>query len=132
MRTCDVQVDVDALVKALDDNGGRMEQALSRIAGGRRDPDGDVKSLNIFDRNFSDIGMGILPRFTSLTRLSIEGTAVTNAGLKHLASMSQLEELWLNDTSISDSGLDDLRPLRALKQLHLGGTRVTVSGVLNL
>ena len=132
LRTCDVQVDVDALVKALDDSGGRMEQALSRIARVRRDPDGDVKSLNIFDRNFSDIGMGILPRFTSLTRLSMEGTAVTNVGLKHLASMSQLEELWLNDTSISDSGLDDLRPLRALKQLHLGGTRVTVSGVLNL
>ena len=132
LRTCDVQVDVDALVKALDDSGGRMEQALSRIARVTRNPGGGVKSLNIFDRTFSDIGMGILPRFTSLTRLSIEGTAVTNAGLKHLASMSQLEELWLNDTSISDSGLDDLRPLRALKQLHLGGTRVTVSGVLNL
>lgn len=132
LRTCDVQVDLDALVKALDDSGGRMDEALSRIARVTRNPSGEVKSLNIFDRNFSDTGMGILPRFTSLTRLSIGGTAVTNAGLKHLASMNQLEELWLNDTAISDPGLDDLRPLRALKQLHLRGTRATVSGVLNL
>ena len=128
----EVRVDLDALVQALEDTGARMEQALPRIARVTRDKAGQVVSLNIFDPSFSDIGMAMLRRFTSLKRLSLDGTMVTDAGLKHLTAMTQLEELWLGKTAISDPGLETLRPLRALKQLHLVGTRTTVSGALSL
>ena len=132
LSPAEVRVDLDALVQALEDTGGRMEQALPRIARVTRDKAGQVVSLNIFDPSFSDIGMAMLRRFTSLKRLSLEGTLVTDLGLKQLAAMTQLEELWLSKTEISDPGLDALRPLRALLQLHLDGTRTTVSGALSL
>jgi len=132
LSSSEVRVDLDALVQALEDTGSRMEQALPRIARVTRDKAGQVVSLNIFDPSFTDIGMTMLRRFTSLKRLSLEGTMVTDEGLKHLTAMTQLEELWLGKTAISDPGLETLRPLRALLQLHLVGTRTTVSGALSL
>jgi Leucine-rich repeat (LRR) protein len=132
LRTAEVRIDLDALVQAIEDAGGRIEKALPRIARVTRNQDGQVESLNVFAANFSDIGMSMLRRFPSLKRLSVEGTLVTDVGLKHLSSMTQLEELWLSRTSISDPGLAELRPLRSLRQLHLSGTRTTVSGALSL
>ena len=132
LRTAEVRIDLDALVQAIEDVGGRIEKALPRIARVTRNQAGQVESLNVFAANFSDIGMSMLRRLTSLKRLSVEGTLVTDAGLKHLASMTQLEELWLSRTSISDPGLEELRPLRSLRQLHLSGTRTTVPGALSL
>ena len=132
LKNCEVQIDKDALVQALEDTTGRMEPALLKIARVKRDTRGQVTALNIHDEKFSDIGMAMLPRFTSLKQLSVEGTLITDAGLKHLTAMTQLEELWLGDTVVSDAGLDAIRTLRALRQLHLQGTRTTVSGVLHL
>jgi len=132
LRPSEVRVDLDALVQALDETNGRMEMALARIARVTRNSDGQVVALNILDPKFSDIGMGMLRQFTSLKRLSVEGTAVTDAGLTQLAAMTQLEELWLGNTSIGDPGLEVIRSLRGLRQLHLRGTRATVSGVLSL
>jgi Leucine-rich repeat (LRR) protein len=132
LRTAEVRIDLDALVQAIEDAGGRIEKALPRIARVTRNQAGQVESLNVFAANFSDIGMSMLRRFPSLKRLSVEGTLVTDAGLKHLSSMTQLEELWLSRTSVGDPGLAELRPLRSLRQLHLSGTRTTVSGALSL
>ena len=132
LRPSDVRIDLDALVQALKDTNGRIELALPRIARVTRNSDGQVVALNIFDSSFSDIGMGMLNQFTSLKRLSVEGTAVTDGGLTQLAAMTQLEELWLGNTSVGDPGLEVIRSLRSLRQLHLRGTRVTVSGVLSL
>ena len=132
LRPSEVHVDRDALVQALDDTNGRMELALARIARVTRNSDGQVVALNIFDPRFSDIGMERLRQFTSLKRLSVEGTAVTDEGIKSLSAMTQLEELWLGNTVVGDTGLEVIRSLRSLRQLHLKGTRVTVSGVLSL
>ncbi len=132
LRDCRVQVDVDALVQALKDAGGRMDQALTAVARVTRDKNQRVVALNFFDRGFSDTGMALLSRFTSLKRLSVEGTAVTDAGLQHLAAMTQLEELWLTDTAVTNAGLTYVRSLGSLRLLRLDGTGVTVPGVLGV
>ena len=98
-------------VVAIYDNSGPA-------GGSRRKPD-------LTDADIEQI-VRLLPE---LRDLGIEFSALTDAGLAHLARARQLERLDLYGTKITDAGLARLAALPKLKDLNVGGTQVTIAGL---
>ena len=48
--------------------------------------------------------------------LYLDGTRVTDGGLKHLAALKRLQSLYLYGTRVGDAGLKDLAALKELLQ----------------
>ena len=69
---------------------------------------------------------------TGVTELSLEGSRVTDEGLRHLARMPQLESLNLTGCSITDAGLRVLRDLPNLERLMLMRTPTGDSAIAAL
>ena len=68
----------------------------------------------------------------SLKRLYLNGTKITDAGLRHLTGLKELHSLSLANTTIGDSGLKELEGLSALRKLDVQHTQVTADGVARL
>ena len=66
---------------------------------------------------------------TSLTRLHLEQTKITDKGLANLKGLINLEYLNLYGTEITDLGLEELAGLSKLKNLYVWQTKVTEAGV---
>ena len=64
--------------------------------------------------------------------LYLSGAAVTDAGLKELASLKNLTTLDLSATKVTDAGLKELTALKNLAALILSDTQVTDAGVKEL
>ena len=60
--------------------------------------------------------------------LDLNNTAVTDAGMRHLAD-SRLESLELWNTKVGDAGIKDLMQMKNLTSLHLGHTLITDDGL---
>jgi hypothetical protein len=74
----------------------------------------------------------ILPRlscFDRLRNLSLQRSAVTDAGLTHLAVMKNLRRLSLRGSPITDVGLRSLARMTWLEEIDLVETRATAPGV---
>jgi len=65
-------------------------------------------------------------------RLDLNGTAVTDAGLKELRELKNLQNLNLDNTKITDAGIKELKGLTGLQELEVLGTQVTEAGVTEL
>jgi hypothetical protein len=77
----------------------------------------------------------ILPRlscFDRLRELSLQRSAVTDAGLTHLAAMKNLRRLSLRGSPITDVGLRSLARMHWLEEIDLVETRATAPGVAEL
>src|SRR5262249_8706954 len=70
----------------------------------------------------------LLP-LTEVDNLSLQGTKVTDAGLKHVAGFRKLHQLYLGQTAITDVGVKHLAPCEQLRHLGLENTRVTDAGI---
>ena len=105
---------------------------------GTRISDDDLKLLREFPRlqtlylhhaPITDAGVMNLKGLSSLTKLDLFDTKVTDAGLEHLAEwMPSLESLELNDNVVTDFGLRFLKGLHRLRRLDVRMTRVTQTG----
>lgn len=74
-----------------------------------------------------------LARLNSIQELRLgNSNALTDDGLRHLASLRQLRHLDLSMTRITDHGLEALRSLPALESVNLSWTRTTDAGAANL
>jgi Leucine-rich repeat (LRR) protein len=73
----------------------------------------------------TDAGLKELAGLKGLKTLSLRGTHVTDAGLKELAGLKNLQWLNLSGTHVTDAGLKELAGLKGLKTLSLSGIRVT-------
>jgi len=60
--------------------------------------------------------------------LDLNNTAVTDAGMRHLAE-SKLELLELSSTKVGDAGVKDLMQIKSLTGLHIGHTLITDDGL---
>ncbi len=60
--------------------------------------------------------------------LDLDNTAVTDAGMRHLAE-SKLELLQLSSTKVGDAGIKDLMQIKGLTGLHIGDTLITNDGL---
>jgi hypothetical protein len=79
-----------------------------------------------------DVTLSKLAKREGLVMLSVRGTRITDAGLRHLDGLKELSQLNLTDTSITDDGLRHLEAIVSLRKLNLEGTRVTQAGVARL
>lgn len=84
-------------------------------------------SLPIIDQELSH-----LSRFTTLTRLELGDTAITDAGIVHLVPLRNLADLELWGTRITDESLRVIGQFKNLKNLVLTDTAVTDEGLAHL
>src|SRR5262249_34880393 len=60
-----------------------------------------------------------------LSRLRVNWSGVTDAGLKHIAKLPSLTELELESAPITDAGIGELKNLKTLVTLNLANTGIT-------
>jgi hypothetical protein len=87
-----------------------------------------VTRLSLSGTQVTDAGLASLSSFVNLTRLHLDRTRVTDAGLASLASLPRLEYLNLYGTAVTDAGLAQLQRLGALRDVYLWRTAVTAAG----
>lgn len=67
-----------------------------------------------------------------ITALSLEDTAITDAGLAHFKGLAGLQYLTLDNTNVTDAGLKHIQGLAKLKAVYLRKTKVTADGAAQL
>ena len=88
--------------------------------------------LNLRGTNLDDDLAQHLKPLAEVTRLHLEKTAVTDAGLPNVSGLTKLEYLNLYGTAVTDAGLEHLAGLKNLKKLYVWETKVTLDGVRKL
>ena len=73
----------------------------------------------------TDAGMKELKEFKNLQTLGLGGTQVTDAGMKELKDLKNLRVLGLNGTQVTDAGMKELKDLKNLQVLGLNPIQVT-------
>jgi hypothetical protein len=66
----------------------------------------------------------------SLTRLNLDGTRITDAGMPAVRKLGKLESLTILDTHVTDRGIEHIMGMRGLEATL--GTTVTPEGVQRL
>jgi len=61
--------------------------------------------------------------------VNLEGCAVGDAGMVHVAAIAKLEKLKLEDTSVTGVGLETLKGVKMLTDIYLTKTKVTPAEV---
>ncbi|MCZ2342755.1 MAG: protein kinase [Bacteroidales bacterium] len=119
--------------------GGRVhvdgEAPANEVQSIRELPSGPfrVVTVNLWHNpHVRDGDLARLAPLARLTRLDLQGTAITDAGLNHLRGSTALAQLWLDGTKLTDAGLEHLTGLTRLFNLQLNGTGVSDSGVRHL
>jgi Leucine-rich repeat (LRR) protein len=74
--------------------------------------------------SLSDDDLGVLRAYPKIESLNLSLTAITDAGLKHIAELTQLTDLNLNGTNVTGRGLEHLVDLPKLQNLQLLGTSI--------
>jgi Leucine-rich repeat (LRR) protein len=92
---------------------------------------GGVRTVQI-DHGTQEAVMPSVGRLTSLQKLDLFSSPVTDPDLRCLRSLDRLRELSLSDTEIGDAGLAHLSKLSNLERLNLMRTRITGAGLLHL
>lgn len=80
----------------------------------------------------NDFTLAEIGKRTSIERLYLDGTQITDSGLRELAPLKNLHELSLINTPITDAGLKHLANLPGLEKLSVHGTQVTSRGIAEL
>lgn len=88
--------------------------------------------LKLGSTKISDKSLTEIAKLKHLTRLHLEHTAITDAGMAQLKDLPFLEYINLFDTQISDEGLKELSKLKNLKKVYCWQTKVTKAGVIAL
>jgi len=91
-----------------------------------------VIGVNLARTRVSDVALAPLSELAQLRILSLDETAVGNAGLKHVAGLRHLEELRLCNTAATDTGLQCLSGFSSLRIVDLMGTKVSDRGLMHL
>lgn len=81
--------------------------------------------LKIGDSNMDDNKLKSIVKLSSLTRLSIERTKVSDAGIALLNSLPKLTYLNLVGTAVTAKGLNQLKSLKELRQIFLYQTAIS-------
>ena len=91
----------------------------------------DVVGLQL---RYSSICDDDLPNLRPLRRevdvIDLEGTRITDDGLKHLLCLMFLDNLCLSNTSITDLGLNTISEIKTLQVVHLEGTQTTLDAIM--
>ena len=88
-----------------------------------------LQKLWLPSTQISDVGFERLKGLTNLTILDLSDTATTDSGLECLEGLTSLTELWLTRTQITNAGLEHVGGLTSLSDLYLCGTHITEAGL---
>ena len=111
--------DIERAINAMESAGAKLY----------RTKDGDVRSITVFRGGFGDQEMSQLKYFPRVSRMSIRGPGVTDAGLTYLADLKALTSLTISDSSITDFGLETISKLEGLDRVSLGSGKYTDRGL---
>ncbi len=89
----------------------------------------NLKELNLWRVNLSDLGIAPVGQLTALEKLNLDNTRLTDEGLSALSGLTELTFLHLGSTLITDAGLVHLEAMTKLKDLIVTRTAVTEAGV---
>jgi Leucine-rich repeat (LRR) protein len=92
----------------------------------------NVGSLSIEGCAITDAGLKELLAVPSIRSLNLAGTQITDAGLKELSGLPNLRHVSLASTSVTDNGLKNLAACKNLTGLNLGRTKITPAGLKEL
>src|SRR5205807_111430 len=97
-------------IRSIQDRGGKV--VLDEAA-----KDKPVVEVYLNSKAFGDADLTLLKRFTSLRKLNLQVSRVTDAGLKDLAGLTSLESLDLHQTKVTSAGFRHLAGLKSLRTL---------------
>jgi hypothetical protein len=89
--------------------------------------------VRLWGSDLTDAGLAAIGcRFKAVGRLTLDGTAVTDAGLKNLVAL-RVRSLHLDSCAgLTDAGVASIARVKGLEDLTLCGTRVTDAGLERL
>lgn len=114
-----IEIDVRHAFKKLDKTVVITDKDLAALTA-----DLDLRILNLDGTEITDAGLKYVARVTSLEHLSLTNTGVTNAGLAELKTLTNLNYLRLDNLPITGAGLAHLKTLPQLRELSLYKTAV--------
>jgi serine/threonine protein kinase len=85
----------------------------------------EINNLSLQGTRITDVGMKYLAGFRKLHQLYLGQTAITDAGVKELAQCEQLRFLGLENTRLTDAGIKAIANLKNLRYFNVGGTGIT-------
>src|SRR5260370_3867313 len=109
----------------------RLKKAGVRVDQINEDGEKDVLLAEVYQRH-SDSDRTELCELHRLRALGLNGSGVTDAGMRTVGGLTGLKSLQVHATKVTDTGLKELKGLRRLKCLTLTGTRVTDAGLKEL
>ena len=89
----------------------------------------NLKQLDCFNSNISDIALKYISKMSSLERISFYWTQIKGPGLVHLKNLNSLKELSLSKTLITDDSFVPLKDITWLTKLELYDTRIGDNGL---
>ena len=95
-------------------------------------PDNPVLEVDLSNRSITDAEIAIPSHLKMVRRLRLNGTKVTETGLKQLAPLQELRELYLAHVDVNDAGLKALSPLQKLEKLEFFEAKMTNDGLKEL
>ncbi|HEY1785014.1 MAG TPA: PDZ domain-containing protein [Pirellulales bacterium] len=84
--------------------------------------------LDLNGSRITDEGLKHVGQLKSLTLLNVANTAITDEGVEAISKAALLERLILSATQITDQGMQHLARLRKLEELQLHDTKITDAG----
>ncbi len=130
----DGQEPVDPLVAALESQHGDMYGALKSLS--RRIDLNEKAQVSLvyfaFGTRVGDKGFELLSKVESIEALDITDSAITDAGVKHLAAMPRLRELVADITQLGDNGVQALEQSQSLRRLSVAATKITDVGLVHI
>jgi internalin A len=96
-----------------------------KVARDEKAPGKPVVAVDLEGTPVTDAGLKKLATLKNLSTPSLLRTHVTDAGLKELATLINLTALRLDGTAVTGAGLKELAALKNLSTLKLHGTEVT-------
>lgn len=107
--------------------GRIVELNLNERTDGHKEPEAKPLTSRVHDETLK-----LLAGQTDLRRLELSGTAVTSAGLVHLADLTNLQFLNVCLTAVDDEGLAHLPKLTKIKRMTVCASKITGSGFAHL
>ena len=92
----------------------------------------NIVQLKIGNSALSDEGLKDIATFSNLLKLHIEHTKITDVGLVHLKQLQKLNYINLFGVGVSDEGIAALANIPSLKHIYTYQTNVTAEGVKQL
>jgi tRNA A-37 threonylcarbamoyl transferase component Bud32 len=109
-----------------------VQQLGGKISRDDKLPGKPVVSVSLAHTKAADADLRALAAFPQLRTLELQGTKVTDAGMKYVGELKDLQSLDLLFAPVGDAGIKRLAGLTRLQMLTLSGRKVTDAGMRDL